>query len=124
MKSGVVGNIIVHQQVTGHYDAALARQHVDQCRAVVDRYGKLIVFCDWQGMESYASESRIMMTEAATSYGSKLINYHVLAGATFVRMGVAVASVVVPVIRAYKARPEFVIAYQRVLREQGIVEQA
>jgi hypothetical protein len=70
------------------------------------------VFADWQQMDSYDTSCRQTMTAWGVNLGKRLEAYHVVAGSRMVKMGLAVASIVVPTLRVHADVASLVAAYR------------
>lgn len=107
----VEGNVLCNKLV-GHFDQALADEVMSRGNMILARHGRLAVFSDWFQMASYETSCRQTMTEWGVRMGTGLKCFHVIAGTRLVKMGLAVASIVVPTLRAHDRMTSFVAAYE------------
>jgi hypothetical protein len=104
---------ILCNKVAGHFDQAAADRIMGHGDELAAQYGTLIVFSDWLLMASYDISCRTTMTRWGADLGRRLENFHVIAGSRLVKMGLAVASIVVAPLRVHPSMVTFMAAYQR-----------
>lgn len=83
---------VICSMATGHVSAEHARQLRDHGEAVFARAEKVWAVHDWQGMTSYDSGARTVMTEWAVRQRGHLVGCVILTGNAIVAMGVTAAS--------------------------------
>lgn len=66
----------------------------DQEAAINNGEGPLLVFCDWDGVQSYSSEARIWLTDWTEKHLASLQAIHILLHSKLLAMGVSVANLV------------------------------
>lgn len=111
----VEGKVLCNSLV-GHFDQPLADRVMKRGDAVLAEHGELIVFSEWSRMASYDSSCRSTMTAWGAALGKRLTAFHVIAGTRMVKMGLTVASIVVPALRMHGTTVEFVTAYRETKR--------
>jgi glycerol dehydrogenase-like iron-containing ADH family enzyme len=116
--SFVIEGKLLCNKLVGHFDQALADELMRRGNTLIAKYGELAVFSDWFHMTSYETSCRRTMTEWGVGLGRGLKCFHVIAGTRLVKMGLAVASIVVPTLRAHDGMASFIAAYQEAQRGQ------
>jgi hypothetical protein len=103
-------------RLVGHFDQPLADRVMARGDSLLAKHGELIVFSDWSHMTSYDSSCRRTMTEWGSNLGKRLLGFNVIAGTQLVKMGLAVASIVVPALRMHNSSATFAAAYYEAKR--------
>jgi hypothetical protein len=111
----VEGKLLCNK-VVGHFDQPLADQIMSRGNLLIAQYRELTVFCDWLHMASYETSCRRTMTDWGVKLGASLKGFHVIAGARLVKMGLSVASIVVPALQMHADTARFTAAFQEVKR--------
>jgi hypothetical protein len=107
----VRGSILCNT-VSGHFDQSAADRIMAHGDQLLAEHGTITVFSDWLLMASYDISCRTTMTGWGANLGRRLEAFHVIAGSRLVKMGLAVASIVVAPLRVHGDRVAFMAAYQ------------
>jgi hypothetical protein len=113
----IEGNLLCNKLV-GHFDQGLADEIMSRGDTLLAKHGQLAVFSDWFQMASYETSCRQTMTAWGAGMGAGLQCFHVIAGTRLVKMGLAVASIVVPALHTHDRMSSFVAAYQAAQKER------
>jgi hypothetical protein len=111
----VEGKVLCNRLV-GHFDQPLADKVMRRGDALLAQHGEIIVFSDWARMTSYDSSCRRTMTEWGAGLGKRLLGFNVIAGTRMVKMGLTVASILVPALRIHDTSTAFAAAYNETKR--------
>jgi hypothetical protein len=78
----------------GHIDSALATAFIAAGNDVVSKDGRLMGFHDWLNVNNYASDARNRLTQWGYDIRANVDHVYFLTGSPILRMGIAVASIV------------------------------
>lgn len=102
--------------VEGHLSASIAEQIVQAGNGVVREDGRLVAFHDWERVESYDTEARLLLTSWGRAIAPNVEVVHILVRSKLVAMGVSVAALALGgMLRPHASRATFDAA-RRALR--------
>lgn len=81
-------------QASGHIDRSLVQHVVEAGDVCVRQHGTLLGFHEWSGVRSYDSDARTHFTDWGVRIRREVEQVHFLVASKIVRMGIAVASIV------------------------------
>jgi hypothetical protein len=81
-------------EAEGHIDADLVAVMIETGNEVVRQHGRLVGFHRWWGVTTYEPEARVRLTEWGYRIRRDVERVHFLVSSKLVRMGIAVASIV------------------------------
>jgi hypothetical protein len=103
----------------GHIDVELVSKMVAAGDEVVREHGTLIGVHDWEGVTTYESVARKKLTDWGYAIRADVERVHFLTGSKLMRMGIAVASLVLGgMIVAYDDREQFEARLRDVIAER------
>jgi hypothetical protein len=101
-------------QARGHMDKTLVMHIADAGNECVRRHQRLLGFHEWSGVRSYDSDARAKLTDWGMRIRKEVDRVHFLVSSKILRMGIAVASIVlVGMLVAHDDPAEF----ERLVRE-------
>lgn len=101
-------------QASGHIDASLVKRIAEAGDECVRRHKRLLGFHEWSGVRSYDSDARTSFTDWGVRIRREVEQVHFLVASKIVRMGIAVASIVLVGMLVAHDDPA---AFERLLRE-------
>jgi hypothetical protein len=105
---------VVLQRFRGHALPPMADAIADRLERELARFGRIVVFDDWEEATGYESEVRIKLTAWTQRHLDRIPETHILVRSRLLAMGISVANLAVGnKLRSYTSRKDFEAALLR-----------